>query len=124
MFDHIGFVSSEEHNKICDNAKKMEWEVKVGERRTFITTPYEFKIELQINSDVIDPTTDITEIEELKMVTKMKVLEKDLSLLFSQPIKNISSVVGDEVTIKEAVIKGVLSTKNVDPNGVRVFDCV
>lgn len=123
MFDHIGFlVSMEEHNKICDNAKKMNWEVKVGERRTFITTPYEFKIELQIHLDVIDNTTDIAEIEELKMVTKMKGLENDLSILFSKPVKNISSVVGDEVTIKEAVIKGFLSSNNVDPNGVRIFD--
>ncbi|AIE58895.1 hypothetical protein [Bacillus methanolicus] len=123
MFDHIGFlVSMEEHNKICDNAKKMNWEVKVGERRTFITTPYEFKIELQIHLDVIDTTTDIAEIEQLKMVTKMKGLENGLSILFSKPVKNISSVVGDEVTIKEAVIKGFLSSNNVDPNGVRIFD--
>lgn len=125
MFDHIGFlVSLDEHNKICDNAKKMKWEASVGERRTFITTPYEFKIELQINSDVVDITTDITEIEELKMVTKMKGIEKDLSILFNKPIKNISSVIGDKVTIKEAIIKGFLSTKNEDPNGVRIFDSV
>lgn len=53
-FDHIGYlVSMEEHNKICDNAKKMNWTIKVGERRTFITTPYEFKIELQVNNDVV-----------------------------------------------------------------------
>lgn len=31
MFDHIGYlVSMEKHNKICDNAKKMNWDVKVG----------------------------------------------------------------------------------------------
>ncbi|MBY6036916.1 hypothetical protein KUV80_09635 [Fictibacillus nanhaiensis] len=120
MFDHIGLlVSIEEHNKICDNAKKMKWEVKVAERRTFITTPYKFRIELQTHSDVIDTTTDITEIEELKMVTKIKGLEDDLSILFSQPVKTISSEVGDEVTIKEAVIRG-LSPIKVDPNGVRI----
>jgi hypothetical protein len=124
MFDHIGFfVSLEEQNMICNNAKKMKWIVKKGERRTFIITPYEFKIELQINSDVIDTTTDNAEIEELKMVTKIKGLENDLSILFGKPVKNISSVVGDEVTIKEAIIKGFLTTKNVDPNGVRILNC-
>jgi hypothetical protein len=123
MFDHIGFlVSREEHNKICENAKKMNWEMKVGERRTFITTPYEFKIELQIHEDVIDSTTDIAAIEEIKMVTKRKGLENDLSILFSKPFPTISSVVGDEVMIQEAVIKGFLSSNIVDPNGVRIFD--
>lgn len=124
MFDHIGFlVSKVEYNKICDNAKKMNWEVNVGERRTFITTPYEFKIELQMNTDVIDTIKDSAEIKELKMVTKMSGLENDLSSLFSKPINNISSESGDEVTIKEAMIKGVLSSDKVDPNGVKIFDC-
>lgn len=122
MFDHIGFlVSTEEHNQICDNARKMNWEVKIGERRTFISTPYEFKIELQTNADVIDTMTDNVKIKELQMVTKIKGLENDLSLLFSKPIDNISSVVGDKVTIREAEIKGFLSS-NVDPNGVRIIN--
>lgn len=52
----------------------------------------------------------------------MKGLENDLSILFSKSVYNIISVVGDEVTIKEAVIKGFLSSNIVDPNGVRIFD--
>jgi hypothetical protein len=125
MFDHIGFlVSTEEHNQICDNAQKMKWEVKVGERRTFISTPYEFKIELQTNTDVIDSMTDNVKIKELKMVTKIKGLENDLSLLFSKPIENLSSVVGDNVTIKEAEIKGLLQSNKFDPNGVKILDSI
>lgn len=125
MFDHIGFlVSTEEHNHICDNARKMDWEVKIGERRTFISTPYEFKIELQTNTDVIDTITDNVKIKELKMVTKLRGLENDLSLLFSKPIDNISSVIGDNVTIKEAEIKGSFQSNNFDPNGVRIFDSI
>lgn len=123
MFDHIGFlVSTEEHKQICNNAQKMNWEVKVGERRTFISTPYGFKIELQTNIDVIDSMTDNVKIKELKMVTKIKGLENDLSLLFSKPIENISSVVGDSVTIKKAKIKGLLQPNKFDPNGVKILE--
>lgn len=120
---HIGFfVSKKEHDEVCDNAKKMNWKINVGERRTFIKTPYEFKIELQINTDVMDTFADIGEILKLKLVTKIKGLENDLEILFGKPINNISSIVGDKATIKEAVIKGFLSSNNVDPNGVRIFD--
>ncbi|MCM3413240.1 hypothetical protein [Metabacillus litoralis] len=121
MFDHIGFlVSEEEQGNICENAAKMNWEVDKGERRTFITTPYNFRIELQVNEDAIDSMTDNIKIEELKLETKMKGLNNDLSILFNKPINSIISEVGDEVTIKEALIKGFLSSNIVDPNGVRI----
>ncbi|WHY79874.1 hypothetical protein QNH20_12310 [Neobacillus sp. WH10] len=121
MFDHIGFlVSEEEQGNICENAAKMNWEVDKGERRTFITTPYNFRIELQVNEDAIDSLTDNIKIEELKLETKMKGLNNDLSILFNKPINSIISEVGDEVTIKEALIKGFLSSNIVDPNGVRI----
>ncbi|MDR7072439.1 hypothetical protein [Fictibacillus barbaricus] len=124
-FDHIGFfVSLEEHNKICENAITMKWLVKKGEKRTFITTPYGFRIELQINADVVDAATDIAEIEELTIVTKVRGLQNDLSTLFNTPVKNISSIAGEEVTIKQGIIKGILSTDVVDPNGVRIFNGV
>jgi hypothetical protein len=121
-FDHIGYlVSIEEHNKLSDNAKKLKWDVKIGERRTFITTPYDFRIELQVNTDVIDEQKDSAKISRLKVVTKEKGLENDLSILFEEPVNNIVSQVGDKVTIKEAVIKGLLSSNIVDPNGVRIL---
>lgn len=122
-FDHIGFlVSKTKHHVLCDNAKKMNWQVNIGERRTFINTPYEFKIELQTNIDVIDTIADTVKINQLKIVTKTTGLEDDLSTLFNEPVNNIHSVVGDEVTIKEAVIKGFLSSDHLDPNGVRIFN--
>jgi hypothetical protein len=121
MFDHIGFsVSDEEQDEICGNAVKMNWEVDRGERRTFISTPYNFRIELQANKDAIDSTTDHIKIIQLMLETKIKGVDKDLSFLFSRPINNIISRVGEEVTIKEAVIKGFSSSNIVDPNGVRI----
>jgi hypothetical protein len=125
MFDHIGFfVSLGEHNKICENAITKKWLVNKGEKRTFITTPYGFRIELQINADVMDAATDIAEIKELTIVTKVRGLENDLSILFGKPVINLSSVAGEKVTIKQGIIKGMLSTDMVDPNGVRILNCV
>ncbi|MEH7097992.1 hypothetical protein [Neobacillus vireti] len=122
LFDHIGFLVTEgEISEICGNAEKMNWVVDRGDRRTFITTPYNFRIELQGNIDAIDSLNNESKIEKLKLVTKLQGLDKNLSSLFNKPIDNIISEVGDEVTIKEAVIKGLLSSNIIDPNGVRVI---
>lgn len=125
MFDHIGFlVSEKEQNEICETAERMNWVVNSGERRTFINTPYKFRIELQTNTDVIDSTTDNIIIKALKLETKQTGLENDLSILFSKSVNNIISEVGNEVTIKEAVMNGPLSSNIVDPNGVRIINSI
>jgi hypothetical protein len=123
LFDHIGFLVSEKaKGRICENAEKMNWEVDSGERRTFITTPYHFRIELQTNTDVIDAMDDDGKIMTLKLTAKMEGLERDFSHLFTKPVTSVISEVGNEVTMKEAVIKGFLSSDIVDPNGVRIFN--
>jgi len=121
IFDHIGFlVSKEEHDVICHNANKMNWEVDIGGRRTFIATPYGFRIELQTRKEVVDNVADDVKLHALKIATKTSGLENDLSLLFGKPINSMNSVVGDEVTIQEAVIEGFLQTNAIDPNGVNI----
>ena len=123
MFDHIGFlVTDSEQNKICENAERMNWEVNSGDRRTFINTPYKFRIELQTNTDVIDSMTDNIKIKSLMLETIKKGLDNDLSILFSKSVNNVISEVGNEVTIKEAVMNGTLSSNIVDPNGVRIIN--
>jgi len=125
MFDHIGFlVSDKEQNMICENAERMNWAVNRGERRTFITTPYNFRIELQTNTDVIDSKIDNIKIKELRLEIKKNGLDNDLFILFSKPVNNIISEVGNEVTIKEAVFNGFLSSNIVDPNGVRIVNSI
>lgn len=125
IFDHIGFLVSEsEQNKICENAERMNWEVNIGERRTFIKTPYKFRIELQTNTDVIDSMTENPKIKALKLETRKKGLDNDLSILFSKSVNNIISEVGNEVTIKEAVMNGPSSSDIVDPNGVRIISSI
>ncbi len=119
IFDHIGFLVSEsEQTIICENANKMSWKVARGERRTFISSPYNFRIELQTNKDIIDSINDTIKIHKLRLITKIKGLENDLSILFGYPVNNISSVIGDRATIKEAVIKNLSLEQLVDPNGV------
>lgn len=55
MFDHIGFlVSNEEKFKICKQTQLLNLHVEEGERRTFIITPYIFRIELQTHEFEID----------------------------------------------------------------------
>ncbi|MDP5276721.1 VOC family protein [Chengkuizengella axinellae] len=121
MFDHIGFlVSQKEYNAIYDRAKEMNWSIDEGDRRTFITTPYGFKIELQTNMDVVNDQDDST-LVQLNIMVKDQGLEKDLSLLFNTDMKSVTSLLGDMVTVKEAVIQGI-STSKIDPNGVEVIN--
>ncbi|MBX9976044.1 hypothetical protein [Cytobacillus firmus] len=123
IFDHIGFlVNEKEQEPICQNAVNMNWTVNRGERRTFITTPYSFRIELQTNIDIVDSMTDNIKIDELRLETKKTGLEDDLSILFGKPVNSIKSIIGETVTIREAVIKGFSSELLVEPNGVRILN--
>lgn len=123
IFDHIGFLVSETAQEvICKNADKLNWSVDKGERRTFITTPYNFRIELQTNKDIVDSIIDNIKIKELKLETKIEGLENDLFSLFGKPVDTIKSVIGETVTIREAVIKGFSTKQLEDPNGVKIFN--
>lgn len=121
MFDHIGFlVSGKEQEQICENADKLNWKVDKGERRTFIATPYNFKIELQTNTDVVDSLNSQIKLQELKLETKKAGLESDLLTLLGNSKNRVYSEIGDVVTIKKAVINNLVSLPIVDPNGVRI----
>ncbi|MEI5907379.1 hypothetical protein WAK64_09955 [Bacillus spongiae] len=66
MFDHIGLLVDEtEYTEIMGKAKELNWRINEGDRRTFIFTPWHFKIELQKRNDVIskDKHTFIDTIE-------------------------------------------------------------
>ena len=125
IFDHIGFlVSEEELNRICENAMQIKWGVNRGERRTFINTPYNFRIELQSNTDVIDSMIMSTKIKILKLETKKKGLDNDLSILFGKSVNNVISEVGNKVTIKEVVMSDPILSATVDPNGVKIINSI
>jgi hypothetical protein len=98
----------------------MNWKVDRGERRTFISTPYGFRIELQTSKDIVDSITDNPSIQELHVETKIKGLENDLTILFGKPINNITTINGDSVRNNEAVLKDFPPKKLEDPNGVEI----
>jgi hypothetical protein len=120
MFDHIGFLISEkEQEAIFKNAEKMNWKVDHGERRTFLSTPYEFRIELQTHNDLIDSMED--RIEGLTVETKKEGLEDDILNLLGNPVKEIHTIIGNTVTIRDAVMENFPVKQAVDPNGVRIL---
>ena len=54
QFDHIGIlVDEEEYVEVIRRAEELMWRVSEGERRTFILTPWKFRIELQKRKDVV-----------------------------------------------------------------------
>lgn len=121
MFDHIGFlVNQNELDEICKNARELNWKVTSNDRRTFIGTPNDFRIELQSDLDVIDGTPQEARIEELELSLKEGELEKNLSLLFNKQVDNIYSVIGEDTTINKVVLSGISKSDNFDPNGVNV----
>ncbi|WP_079478930.1 hypothetical protein [Halobacillus salinus] len=53
-FDHIGLlVGEDEYERIIDKAKDLNLKINEGERRTFVSTPWKFRIELQRRQGVV-----------------------------------------------------------------------
>ena len=119
-FDHIGFLVSEEGKAvILEKAHKLSWGIRSNDRRTFISTPHGFLVELQTNSDVVEEDSDAA-IVGLKISTCEEGLEESLNCLFGRPVKEIAGEIGDIVTLKEAVMTGDINGGMTDPNGVRL----
>ncbi|GGD14660.1 hypothetical protein [Pontibacillus salipaludis] len=54
-FDHVGIlVDEEEYREIIHNAENLNLNINEGERRTFISTPWKFRIELQTRREVVE----------------------------------------------------------------------
>jgi hypothetical protein len=122
MFDHLGFlVTTTEHDEICQRAEGMNWKTNIGERRSFIGTPYGFRIELQVNRDAIDGTADQAKLEAIELLVKSKGLDQDLAKLFAKPITLVYPKIGNKVTINKARIQGLSIFDQIDPNGVQLI---
>ncbi len=53
-FDHIGFLMDDlEHDEVLKNAALLGWRVDEGKRRTFISTPWRFRVELQRRKEAV-----------------------------------------------------------------------
>lgn len=119
MFDHIGFlVTEEEKRQICENANFLNWKVELGERRTFITTPYQFLIELQTHLDAVDGDGQKAEIDKMHIATPQKGLEQDLKRLFGREVLEIQSIIETPVMLKRVFLPTIHQKELKDPNGV------
>ncbi|MBS2968736.1 hypothetical protein J9317_08200 [Metabacillus sp. KIGAM252] len=118
IFDHIGFfVSKEEHRMVCGKARNLGWKVEEDERRTFLSTPYGFRIELQTHLDVL--ASGDAAIEEMVICVSKEGLEKDINHLFNKDVP-VFSVMDEESKLHQVVLNGI--GNGMDPNGVRLSD--
>ncbi|KYG34672.1 hypothetical protein [Bacillus gaemokensis] len=121
-FDHIGFLTSkEECERICAQAEKLKWKVNRGDKRTFISTPYDFRIELQTNMDAIDDIESIEELQKIVMTIKKSGLEQDLSCLFQKEINSIETILDNKTTLKNVCFNPSYKKALKDPNGVEIL---
>lgn len=60
QFDHIGFlVDHDEYKRILSNARQRGWKINEGDRRTFVATPWKFRIELQKRKNTVTNDEDM-----------------------------------------------------------------
>ncbi|RLQ93237.1 hypothetical protein [Falsibacillus albus] len=116
-FDHIGFfVVKEELEHICQKAESLKWNVRSNERRTFISTPYGFQIELQQHQDIFDAKVH-SQISSMEIQAEENDFEKELNYLFGSAM-NISITQNSSAALKKVGISGLDSAGGIDPNGV------
>ncbi|RNB85041.1 hypothetical protein EDM56_19190 [Brevibacillus fluminis] len=121
-FDHIGFLVTEgERVAICERAEAWGWEIERGERRTFVYTPYRFKVELQTRSDVVD-AADNTEIARMVMGHKEVDVPDRLRQLLDDPLEQLSFEPCGQTGILEITLAEAEAVSGVDPCGVRLAD--
>ncbi|MGO0060597.1 hypothetical protein ACTID9_11410 [Brevibacillus fluminis] len=121
-FDHIGFLVTEgARAAICARAEAWGWEVERGERRTFVYTPYRFKVELQTRPDAVD-AADGTEIAQMVMGHKEVDVPDRLRQLLDDPLEQLSFVTSGQTGIIEVMLSGAEAVSGVDPCGVRLVD--
>ncbi|WP_226668974.1 hypothetical protein [Metabacillus litoralis] len=118
IFDHLGyFVTVEDVEKICERAENLNWKINKGDRRTFISTPYQFRIELQTNRDALEDVKSSLELKSIELTTKKPGLENDLLYLFQLDTTNIKTNTGNELHLNTVEMNDI-SIGLKDPNNV------
>lgn len=120
MFDHIGFLVTEaDRLQILGRAEAVGLTVQANERRTFIQTPFGFRIELQTHPDAIRSETG-DQLLQLDIATSTPGLEKLLSQLLDRPVPEITTVVAERMHFRQAVFSGTPTLPGQDPNNLEV----
>ena len=92
MFDHIGFLVTEaDRLKVIDRAEGLGLTVQANERRTFIGTPFGFRVELQTHPDAVESETG-DQLLQLGIATPKPGLEPLLSQLLDRAVPEITTI--------------------------------
>ncbi|HET7580814.1 MAG TPA: hypothetical protein VFK33_16165 [Bacillales bacterium] len=119
MFDHIGYlVSEKEHEEICERARHLGWNLNIGERRTFLGTPFRLRIELQLREDAVNEADD--SIQSIDIAVNKMAGTKDLQNLFGRPTPELRFASGKQLELKKVTIKGDQNQAITDPSGVSI----
>ncbi|WP_433746430.1 VOC family protein [Falsibacillus pallidus] len=119
VFDHIGFlVSEEEKNGIIKRAGELNWSHRSNERRTFIETPYGFKIELQTNVEYVKGGNSA--IERLDLSVNQPGAEESLSYLLNRHAGKMNISQTGNVQLNRAYISELDGLRKFDPNGLEI----
>ncbi len=120
MFDHIGFLVTEaDRLQILGRAEAVGLTVQANERRTFIQTPFGFRIELQTHPDAIQSETG-DQLLQLDIATSTPGLKKLLSQLLDRSVPEITTIVAERMHFRQAVFSGTPTLPGQDPNGLEV----
>ncbi|RDB33986.1 hypothetical protein [Exiguobacterium sp. RIT594] len=120
MFDHIGFLVTEaDRLKVIDRAEGLGLTVQANERRTFIGTPFGFRVELQTHPDAVESETG-DQLLQLGIATPKPGLEPLLSQLLDRAVPEITTSVSQRMHARKAVFSGTPALSLQDPNGLEV----
>ncbi|CRK80855.1 hypothetical protein [Neobacillus massiliamazoniensis] len=85
ILDHIGFIVNEkEYQEILTNARLLDWKINENSRRTFISTPWKFRIELQKRLEVVNDDEDPI-IRKMVLHVPFKVLPEIMAEVLGLP---------------------------------------
>lgn len=124
MFDHIGFlVSKEEKVNVLERAEEIGLTVQSNERRTFIHTPYGFRIELQEHLDAVQSRSE-KRVLQFSVETKRKGLEEMLQRLFGRPVSEIIVSESNHSRLTHVNLVSDRALRVNDPNGIQITQII
>lgn len=119
-FDHIGFLMTKaERLATLQWAETLGWTVQANERRTFIQTPYGFRIELQTHLDAIESRSG-DQLLQLEIATPQSGLAAMLHRLLERPVPEITTSAAEQTRLVHVTFSGEHARHEQDPNGLEV----
>ncbi|MFC7440634.1 hypothetical protein [Laceyella putida] len=135
LFDHVGFQVDEDGMlAICKRAVLKGWPVERNERRTFITTPWTFRVELMLQPVIEEPSNcrirsltmavhgDLAPVGELAQLLDIPMFTQPDSLRLSDGEWEWIIHSGEKTRVEEVRLATPSASVSVtDPVGVRLL---